>query len=144
MIAVCMDGARVVMERWKQFLLSKTGVFLYSAATGAIGVAILLVFLSLVLSPGALFLLLPVIIGFNSASSGYGLADKWPAGSRKKIALVTLAVLFTAVGCLGVALLYPWEKQMDGFRILLSGGAAFGGILFGAWIAGKKQKLQDK
>lgn len=144
MIDMCMDGARVVLERWNQFLLSRTGVFLYSAVTGAIGVALLLVFLSQVLSPGALFLLLPVIIGFNAASSGYGLADKWPGNSRKKIALVVLAAILTVVGCLGIALLYPWEKQIDALRMLVSCGAAVSGILFGAWIAGKKQKLHEK
>ena len=36
MIDMCMDNARVAVERWKQFLQSPVGVYLYSVITGVI------------------------------------------------------------------------------------------------------------
>lgn len=143
MIDMCFDGARVVVERWKQFLLSPVGVYLYSVVTGGLGIIILLVFLSMVLSPGALLILFPFIIAFNSASAGYGLVDKCSAFPRRKTALVTIAALCAATGCLAVTVLFPWEPLFDAVRYGLAAGASLTGVFFGAWIGGKNKKLHQ-
>lgn len=139
MIDICIDGARVAVERWKRFFLSPLGIYLYSLATGAIGIAILLLFFSMVLSPAALLMLLPCIIAFNGATAGYGLLDKCSSFPRPAIALASVAILLAIIGCAVIAVLQPWEPVIDGLRSLLALLLALAGTFFGAWIAKKKQ-----
>ncbi|WP_153306506.1 hypothetical protein [Desulfogranum japonicum] len=141
MIDICIDGARVVMERWRQFLLSPVGVYLYSLLTGSIGIVILMFFLSKVLSSGALLLLWPGIIAFNCASTGYGMINRLRSFPKANIALVSIAVLLTIVGIVSVVVLFPWESLFDWVRCVSGIVAAVGGTFFGSWIAAKKYAL---
>lgn len=138
MIDICFDGARVVVERWKRFLLSPLGIYLYSSTTGAVGIAILLLFFSMVLSPAALLILLPCIIAFNGATAGYGLLNKCSSFPRPAIALASVALLLAIAGCAVIAVLQPWEPVIDGLRSLLAILFALSGTFFGAWIANKQ------
>ena len=138
-IEICIDGARVAVEKWRQFLLSPLGIYLYSTLTGAVGILILLMFFSMVLSPAALLILLPCIIAFNGAAAGYGLRDKCKSFPRIKTALTSIALLLSITGCTGIAVLQPWEPPITGLRSLLAIVFALSGTFFGAWIAKKKQ-----
>ncbi|WP_319549924.1 hypothetical protein [Desulfogranum marinum] len=141
MIEMCIDGARTVVERWKQFLLSPLGIYLYSLITGAVGIVILLMFFSMVLSPAALLILLPGIIGFNGATAGYGLLDKCSSFPRPAIALTSISLLFAIIGCAVIAVLQPWEPPIAALRSLLATLFALSGTFSGAWIAKKKTRL---
>lgn len=140
MIDICIDGARVAVERWKQFLLSALGIYLYSIITGAVGIVILLLFFSMVLSPAALLLLLPCIVAFNGAAAGYGLLDKYSNFPRPAVALASVALLLAIIGCTVIAVLQPWEPPIAGPRSLLATLFALSGTFCGAWIA-KKNKI---
>ncbi len=141
MIDICVDGARVVVERWRQFLLSPMGAYLYSLLTGSIGIVILMFFLSKVLSSGALLLLWPGIIAFNCASAGFGMINKHRYFPKANIALLSIAALLTIVGILSVVVLFPWEPLFDWVRCVSGIIAAVGGTFFGSWVAAKKHAL---
>lgn len=133
-----MDTARVMMERWKQFLLSPTGVYLYAVITSGIGVLILLGFFSLFLSPGALPLLMPLMIAFNAAGAGYGLLDKCQTFPRPAIALMSIAVVLALVGVVGLAYLQPWRSPFAPTMAIPALVGSVAATCFGAWIARKK------
>ncbi len=143
MLDMCVDGARVAVERWRQFLLSPAGVYLYSLITGMIGVFILLFFLSKALSSAALLMLLPCIIAFNSASSGYGMINRHRSFPRAKPALFSIAALLAAAGCIASAYLFPWESVLNWVRWTVCTVAAMTGAFFGSWIAVKKHALNE-
>ena len=139
MIDICIDGAKVAVERWKQFLMSPLGIYLYSIITGAVGIIILLLFFSMVLSPATLLVLLPCIIAFNGSTAGYGLLDKCSSFPRPATALASIALLLAIIGCTVTAVLQPWEPLISGLRSLLATLFALSGTFFGAWIAKKKR-----
>ncbi len=140
MIDICIDGAKVAVERWKQFLMSPLGIYLYSIITGTVGIIILLLFFSMVLSPAALLVLLPcIIIAFNGSTAGYGLLDKCSSFPRPATALASIALLLAIIGCTVIAVLQPWEPLISGLRSLLATLFALSGTFFGAWIAKKKR-----
>ena len=121
------------------------GIFLYTALTSSIGVIILLAFFAMAVSPAALEILLPVIVSFNSAIAGYTLIDKGGVQlPGKKVYLIAMATTLGIAGCLALFLLYPWEPLLDGGRYLSSGMSALAMIFFGAWIATKSKKLNQK
>ena len=142
MIDICTTGAQVMMEKLKQFMASPLGVFLYALVTGMVGIIILLAFLSMVVSPSVLPMILPGIIAFNAAAGGYSLVEKNKGEAGvPKIALVAIAGLLTITGCSVLTLFCPWEPLVDGIRYLVSILAALVFTFFGAWIAGKSKSL---
>ncbi|PID71616.1 MAG: hypothetical protein CSB34_06595 [Desulfobulbus propionicus] len=140
MIDVCMDGARVAVEKWRQFLLSPVGVYLYSMITGMGGIILLLVFFSMVLFPGGVLTLLPLIIAFNGASAGYGLMDKSAQDGSKIIALFAVGTSLFATGLVTALVLFPWETMLDTSHLVLNFGAALAGVYCGGWIAIKNTR----
>ena len=142
MIDICTTGAQVMMEKLKQFMASPLGVFLYALVTGMVGIIILLAFLSMVVSPSVLPMILPGIIAFNAAAGGYSLVEKNEGETGfPKIALVAIAGLLTITGCSVLTLFCPWEPLVDGIRYLVSILSALVFTFFGAWIAGKSKSL---
>ncbi|MGB3212812.1 MAG: hypothetical protein WBB19_19080 [Desulforhopalus sp.] len=121
---------------------SPLGVFLYGALTGVIGIAILLLFFSMVLSPSLLLFILPFIVAFNGAAGGYSLTDRVESGfPYQKLTLVCLAALLTVTGCSLITLFVPWEPLMDGGRYIISGLSTLVSTFFGSWIAAKSKGL---
>lgn len=142
MIDISTTGAQVMMEKLKQFMASPMGVFLYALVTGMVGIIILLAFLSMVLAPSVIPVILPGIVAFNAAAGGYSLVEKQKGEPRlPKIALVAIAALLTITGCSAVTLFCPWEPLLDGVRYLVSTLSALVFTFFGAWIASKSKSL---
>lgn len=144
MLNICVDTARVTIESIKQVFASPLGIFLYAALSGMIGVVILLAFFSMVLAESALPVLLPFVISFNGATSGFYLVDK--GGDRfphLRISLVGISCLLVVSGCFVLTILLPWESMLDGTRYLITGAAAVFFSFFGAWI-GSKSKNMDR
>ncbi len=130
------------MDKIKQFGSSPTGVYLYTLTTGMIGILILLGFLSMVFAAVALPLLLPAIIGFNSAVSGYGITEKrYHNFTYKKLGLISIATLLTITGCISITLFCPWESLLDSRRFLISGSSALLFTFLGSWIGAKSKSL---
>lgn len=125
----------------KQLSSSPAGIFLYSLVTGIVGVIILLGFFSMLISATVLNVLLPVIIAFNSAASGYGFVDKRGSTTPyQKIPLFAIAVLLTLTGCFCITFFNPWEPLLNGWQYLISATAALFSTFFGAWLAVKTRK----
>lgn len=135
-------AARVIVETVKNFFKSPVGIFLYAVSTAIVGVVILLAFLSMMVSPSNLPWTLPVLISFNAAGGGYGLAEKWGNYPMKNLALLNLAVILTVAGGTIITLFCPWEPLLDINRYLISGGTSLIFTFFGAWIAAKSQQLK--
>ena len=142
MLDICIDSARVVTENLKQAFASPWGIFLGAALSGMIGIVILLAFSFTLFSESALSVLLPFIIAFNAASSGFYLVDKgghhFP---RLRISLIVIAALLTGAGCFTMTVLLPWESVTAGPGILISGLSALIFSFFGAWIGSKSKNM---
>lgn len=142
MIDECYNGARYTVDKIKEFTASPLGVLLYSLVTGVIGIIILLGFISLVLSPSALTPILPVIIAFNGAASGYSLIDRGTINfPHRKSVLVLIAALLTITGCSVITLFCPWEPLFHPTRYLIVGLSTTVFTFFGAWIAVKSNNM---
>jgi len=135
-------SAIYLVEKMKSLLRTPTGVFVHTAVTSLGGVVVLLLFLASVLSPPALLFALPVILAFNGAAGGFGLADKEEYFPYQKTGRLALAGLLTVAGCTGIVLLCPWEPLFDLSRYLISGAATLVSVLFGGWIAKKNKALK--
>lgn len=142
MIDIYTNGARYTVDKIKQFSSSPTGMYLYTLVTGLIGILILLSFLSMIFTTAALPLILPAIIGFNGAASGYGITEKRHNNfTYKKLNLISIAILLTVTGCISITLFCPWESLLDGRRYLISGSSALLFTFLGSWIGVKSKKL---
>ncbi len=136
MIDICITGAQLSLERMKALARTPLGIFLHTAFTANVGIIILMVFFAMVVSPTALKILLPGIIGFNSAMAGFNIINKggilfpW-----KKFCLIAMAAILGVTGCLAFFVLYPWEPVFDKGRCLASGGSALALMFLGAWLA---------
>ncbi len=144
MLNICVDNARVAVENLKQSFASPLGIFIYAALSGMVGVVIVLAFLSMVFAESSLLLLLPVIISFNAATSGFHLVDK---GGRSfphlRVSLIVISGLLVAAGFSFLTVLLPLESMADGIRYLVSGLSALIFSFIGAWI-GSKNKNMDR
>ncbi len=138
MMDICINGARVAVHRWNLFLHSPVGVYLSSLLTGAVGIAILLLFFAMILSADVVTLLLPLIVGFNSASSGFALIDRSTGSGRKRFPLLTIALLLTAIGLTGNTLLFPWIDSVQPFLWIIVLTFAIVAAFTGAWLAEKR------
>lgn len=138
MIEMCNNGAKSTMGRIKQLTSSPAGVFLYSLVTGIVGIIILLGFFSMLLAGQALNVVLPLIVGFNSAASAYGFIDKRGLSVPfKKLSLLAITVLLTVTGCYFISLFNPWEPLLNGWQYLITATAALFSTFLGAWLAVK-------
>lgn len=141
MIDTYTHGVQVTVEKIQQFLASPPGVFLYAFVTGAIGIVILLGFLSLFVSGAALPMALPALIAFNSAAGGYSLTGKSEKNKSALWLLVLMAVLLTISGCIAILFFCPWEPVFDINRFLICTAASLIFTFLGAWIARKNNTL---
>ncbi len=145
MLDFYVDSARVAIENVKKAFATPFGIFVYSAATGMMGVVILMFFFSMLLSGSSLAMALPVILAFNGACCGYGIIDRGGADfPRLTMALIVISLLLLATGYVVLGLLVPWESFTGGIRLFISGCLVVGFSFFGTWIARKNKKLQDK
>ena len=145
MLDFYIDSARVVIENVKKAFATPFGIFVYSAATGMMGVILLLFFFSMLFSGSSLALALPMILAFNGACCGYGIVDRGGTdfpGLTMALAVISLLLLVTGYVALG--LLVPWESFTGGIRLFISGCLVVGFSFFGTWIARKNKKLQNK
>lgn len=136
-------SALYIVEKIKGFFKTPVGVFLYAVTTSVAGVLILLMFLSTVLSPSALFYILPAIVAFNAAAGGYGLADKKEVFVYQKTGLFVLAAFVALTGNLATSLFFPWEPLLAVERLSVSIAAALVAVAFGAWIARKSKTMNQ-
>lgn len=144
MLNICVDNARVTMENLKQVLACPLGIFLYAVLSGMVGIVILLVFFSMVFAESALPVVLPFIISFNAATSGFYLVDKGGLGfPQLRISLIVISGLLVVTGCFALTVLLPWESMFDGVRYLITGVPVLVCTFFGAWI-GSKNKNKDR
>jgi len=145
MLDFYIDSARVVIENVKKAFATPFGIFVYSAATGMMGVILLLFFFSMLFSGSSLALALPMILAFNGACCGYGIVDRggtdFPLLSP---AIIIISLLLLATGYASLDLLVPWETFTGAIRLLISGSLVVGFSFFGTWIARKNKKLQNK
>ncbi len=141
MIDIYTNGAQVTVEKMKQFLASPVGGFLYAFVTGAIGIVILLAFLSMFVSTAALPMALPALVAFNCAAGGYSLTDKSKTDQLPKLSLCLMAILLTVTGCTVLLIFCPWENLFNVNRYLICGSVALIFTCLGAWIAHKNRQL---
>ncbi|BHH84780.1 hypothetical protein [Desulforhopalus sp. 52FAK] len=142
MIDIYTNGVQGTVDKIKQFIASPVGVFLYAFITGAIGIVILLAFLSMFVSTSALPMALPALIAFNCAAGGYSLTDKNRTDNQlPKLSLCLMAILLTIAGCNVILLFCPWESLVNINRYLICGSAALIFTFLGAWIARKNRQL---
>lgn len=145
MIDICTTGAQLSLERMKAFARTPYGIFLHTALTANIGIIILVAFFATALSPTALKILLPAIIGFNSAVAGFNIMNKGGVDFPwQKFCLTAMAVILGVTGCFTLFLLYPWEPLLNKGLCFSSGGSALILTFFGAWLANKSKNLNQK
>ncbi len=144
MLDFYVDSARVALENVKKAFATPFGIFVYSAATGMMGVIILLFFFSMLLSGSSLAMALSVILAFNGACCGYGIVDRGGMDfPRLTMALVVISLLLLATGYIALGLLVPWESFTGSIRLLISGSLVIGFSFLGTWIARKNKKIQN-
>lgn len=136
-------GAQFVVEKIKTGLGSPAGIFSWTLATSVMGVLILLGFLAMVMAPSALPLALPLVVLFNGAAGGYGLAEKQSSFPHQKLGLISLATVLTLTGSSAIAVLCPWEPLVDTSRLFVALFWTLIGTGFGAWIARKSKSLHN-
>jgi len=142
MIDMYTNGIQSLVEKMKVFIASPMGVFLYAIITGAIGIVILLAFLSMFVSTAALPMALPALVAFNCAAGGYSITDKTKTDNRlPKISLCLMTILLTVTGCTTLLFFCPWENLFNINRYLICGSAALIFTFLGAWIARKNRQL---
>ncbi len=144
MISLYECGARILVERGKEFLVSPLGSFLYGLVVGIVGILILLLFFTMIFSSSHLLYTLSLILAFNGAAVGFGLAEKNRGRSCSKMSLFGMAVLLTAAGWGFAVLLFPWESLLDNGRYLLSGLSTLAGLALGVWIYNKNRFFSKK
>lgn len=145
MLDFYVDTARVAMENIKKAFATPFGVFVYSAATGMMGVIILLFFFSMLFSGSTLAMTLPLILSFNAATCGYGIVDKGgPDFPHLILGLFVISLLLIIAGYSALVLLVPWESFAGTTRWLISGALVFLFSFFGAWIGRKNKNMKDK
>lgn len=142
MIDVYTNGVQLTVEKIKQLAATPVGVFLYAFVTGAVGIVILLAFLSLFVSTAALPMVLPALIAFNCAAGGYSIVSKEEVNKPlPKISLFCIALFLTITGCIAILFFCPWESLVNVNRYIICGSAALIFTFFGAWIASKNNHL---
>jgi len=88
---------------------SRLGRTLGRIAVGVVGVLILAGFLSALFTPTATATLFPLIVGFNTALTGYGVVDKTRNGfERKRMVAMTAGVIVVLLATLATNLLF-WQ-----------------------------------
>jgi len=131
-------------KRISAFLQSATGRYLQSASFGIGGVFILLLFLSQLTQPYVIVVIIPLIVAFNAAASGYGFIEKI---SLKKgtffLALASLGLAIALFSEVVISLLYPWEIQEFFIHFLITLLAACSFTLIGGWLARKKSERNN-
>ncbi len=142
MLDIYVSSARMIVDHIKRLLALPVGIFIYAAITGMAGIVILLVFLSMLLSGSTLAWILPAIIAFNAANSGYGLINRGGGNfPRRRTCLIAISILLAVTGGISLIVFSPWESGATGYRYLVFGLSALAFTFFGAWVAvkGKKQ-----
>jgi hypothetical protein len=101
---------------------TRTGRSLYRLMVGIVGVLILTGFFSALMAPRAVANLFPVILGFNTALTGYSLIESTRDGFRhKRLVAVAAGVLVVLVATASVNLLF-WKLAGPNPGGLDSGG----------------------
>lgn len=84
------------------------GQFAYAVFTGVCGTFILVVFLNAILNVFQVMKIVPFILAFNTAMTGYSLIDKCRERIRRKHAWVLSAGLLTAIITLGLLMTFSY------------------------------------
>jgi hypothetical protein len=139
MIDIYRDAVRLATHQWSLFLRSPAGIYLYSLVTGIMGIAILLFFSAMVFSAEAVDMLLPLIVAFNSASSGFALIDRAaePLQSTYALRLFILAILLAVTGLLGFFFLIPIIQAGILLHYIMVPALSLTAAFIGAWLAKK-------
>ena len=122
------------------------GQFAYAVFSGICGTLILVVFLNAILNPFQVMKLLPLIVAFNAAMTGYSLIEKARERIRRKFAWALGAGLVTVIfsgGLLMTFSLYFLGENLLGFKLflfLIIIGAACSEL--GALLAAKYLKIK--
>jgi len=87
---------------------SLAGQFAYAVFTGVCGTFILVVFLNAILNVFQVMKIVPFILAFNTAMTGYSLIDKCRERIRRKHAWVLSAGLLTAIITLGLLMTFSY------------------------------------
>jgi hypothetical protein len=88
---------------------TRWGQTLYSVSIGVIGAIILVGFLASLMTTAAIETLLPVIIGFNTALTGYNVVEKTRDGfMRKRLVSMGAGLAVVLVATVGLNLLF-WK-----------------------------------
>ena len=88
---------------------TRWGQALYSVSIGVVGAIILVGFLSSLMTSAAIDALLPVIIGFNTALTGYNVIEKTRDGfRRKRLVSMGAGLAVVLVATVGLNLLF-WK-----------------------------------
>lgn len=132
-----------IAMRVKQFLASGAGIFTYALVTGGVGIFLLLAFTTLLFGSANLVLILPAIVAFNAAASGFSVVDRGKTTTRESLAsLAILMLLLATMGTLSLALFAPWESFFEMKRFMINTFAALAGSLSGAWVASKNNAIK--
>jgi hypothetical protein len=110
--------------------------FLWSLLTGIIGSLILTVFLHSIMSPELLSLIIPLIVGFNAATSGFMLIERTAGEIKREKTSAAIAGMMVAL--LSLLAVNTLSLKVDGFPLVpdsLAIGATFIGTLAG-WSGG--------
>lgn len=92
-----------------RFCASRSGQTLGRVVVGVIGVLILAAFLAALFTVGAVTTLFPVVVGFNTALTGYGIVDKTREGyRRKRLVAVGAGMVVVLAGTVATNLLF-WQ-----------------------------------
>jgi hypothetical protein len=88
---------------------TRWGQTLYSVSIGVVGAIILVGFLSNLMTTAAIETLLPVIIGFNTALTGYNVIEKTRDGfMRKRLVSMAAGLAVVLIATVGLNLLF-WK-----------------------------------
>ena len=144
MLDTYLDSISILIENFKKRLASPAGIAVYSALSGMIGTVILIAFFSMMLSGSSLYAILPIIIAFNAANSGFCLVEKGGTGfPRLKLTMIVISILIVISGFVFMAVLVPWEVMLY-TRYLFSGVVSLAFSFFGAWLARKSKNTNRK
>ena len=135
--------AKLSINILNRLTASVPGAFAYSILAGVFGALILIIFLDGVLAFESLMKLIPWILGFNTALTGYSLVEKTRERlTYKRLYAIGSGGIVVILVCLLLTLAFDFGALVTIPQLAIYGliGIVFSG--FGAWVSIKQHQLK--
>jgi len=135
--------SKLSINFFNRLTVSLPGAFAYSILAGVFGALILIIFLDGVLAFEPLMKLIPWILGFNAALTGYSLIDKTRERlPYKRLYAMGSGGLVVILVCLLLTLAFDYGTLVTIPQLVMYGVIGVVSSGFGAWLSTKYHHLK--